>query len=280
MPMTTLAVRAATETAARYVLLNQKGGVGKTQLAWQLGRELAELGLRVLMVDLDPQGNLSYALGLLPAEDAPENDATLSTAMTGKWREGDPRKGGDPMVLTRPYPHHPNLHLLPWDWDHFTMVRTLDVLEYREARLSRVLTWFDGLFDVILLDCPPSLDIITDNALHAVRDGRGKVLIPVEAEDFSLRATRILLSQIETKEENSGLDIDIAGFVLGKMTDTKLAKDCEAKLRSIEHIEILATVRHRTEIQQCVREHKALRDHAPDNDQLPAFAGLAKRMAA
>src|SRR4051812_17227130 len=100
--MTTLAVRAATDTAARFVLLNQKGGVGKTQLTWQLGRELAELGLRVLMVDLDPQGNLSYACKLLPPEDAPEDAVTLSSSLTGKWRGGDPKRGGDPILLTRP----------------------------------------------------------------------------------------------------------------------------------------------------------------------------------
>lgn len=198
--------------------------------------------------------------------------------MTGEWKDGDPKRGGDPMLLTKPYPHHPNLHLLPWSWDHFVLVRTLDGLPYREARLSRVLNWFNGLVDVILLDCPPSLDIITDNALHAIRDGRGKVFIPVEAEDFSLRATRILLSQIESKEEADDLDIDIAGFVLGKMDDTKLAKDCAEKLGQIEDIPILATVRHRTEIKQCVREGKALRDHAPDNDQLPVFTELAKQM--
>lgn len=263
IPMKTVAVR--------YVVLNQKGGVGKTQTTFQVGRELAELGLRVLVVDFDPQGNLTYAMGLLPPEDTPEDAPSLPKAMTGAWT-------GTPRELVVEYPHAPGLLLLPWSWDHFSMAKDLEHCKKQEERLSWVLDEFDGFVDVILVDCPPSLDVLNDNALMAIGDGRGKVLVPVEAEDFSLRATNILLGQIKAAEIAFRMTIDILGFVVSKMTDTLLALDCLEKILAIPGIPVLATVKHRTEIQQCVREHKALRDHAPKNDQLAVYTALAGKL--
>ncbi|MET9366114.1 ParA family protein [Streptomyces sp. NPDC006632] len=263
-------LHSARKRALRFISLNQKGGVGKTMLTWLLGRALAGLGLVVLVVDLDPQGNLTFAMKLLPPEDEEisEDSPTLRNALMGTFR-------GEPADLLKPYPHHDNLFLLPWSWDHFTLSKDLDRSKLREQRLSDLLGQFDGLVDVILVDCPPTLDILTDNAVFAVGNKRGRVLIPVEPEDFSLRATRILLSQIEVMEREFGDDIDVAGFVISKMVDTLIAEDCKRTLLA-SGIPVLATVRQRTQIRECVREGKALQDYLPSQDQVTVYRRLAK----
>src|SRR5712691_11865854 len=168
-------------------VVNQKGGVGKTATAINVGGALAADGRRVLLVDLDPQGHLTEGLKLPAAE----HPATLAAALTGEWT-------GDPAALVVMYDRGGSgrLAAIPNALEMFTVAREMDKLRAREERLARVLGPLDGMFDHILIDCPPALDILTDNALTAA-DG---VLIPVQAEDSSLRALRLLLGQVNALE--------------------------------------------------------------------------------
>ena len=138
-------------------VVNHKGGVGKTTSVVSLGASLAEMGRRVLLVDLDPQGNLSQSLSV------PQTGRTLYEAM---------REGKDlPQVQIRE-----RLWVCPSSIDLVSMDLELSTLPRREYRLRELLSPLD--FDYILLDCPPSLGLLTINALSASKE----VFIPLTPE--------------------------------------------------------------------------------------------------
>ena len=143
-------------------LANQKGGVGKTTTAINLGAALTEQGRQVLLVDMDPQGALSVGLDLAAAE--------IQLA---------PEVG-------------------------------------RERALTRVLRPLRGRYDYLLIDCPPSLGLLTVNALNAA-DG---VLIPLECEYFALRGMALLMDTIEKVREDINPDLEIVG-ILATMYDSR-----------------------------------------------------------
>ncbi|MPZ66652.1 MAG: AAA family ATPase [Pseudonocardiaceae bacterium] len=170
-------------------VLNQKGGVGKTGLTAGVGGALAETGARVLLVDLDPQGHLTTeALGLAEADEP----ATVAAALAGHYT-------GPVAQLVA---HHSKtdaggvLDVLPTALAMFLVGRELDRLPAREWRLARLLEALADRYDRVVIDCPPALDVLTDNALAACHG----VLIPVQPERSSVRALRLLLGQIEGLE--------------------------------------------------------------------------------
>jgi len=192
-------------------VVNQKGGVGKTATTLNVGGALAEAGHRVLLVDLDPQGHLTDALRMAPAEDP----ATLAAALSGAWT-------GPPADLVQT--HSPGLDVITTSLDMFTLGRELDRLRAREERLTRLLAGLPDSYDHCLIDCPPALDILTDNALTAA-DG---VLIPVQAEDSSLRALRLLLAQIDALEA----ELRRQPLVLHGLVVSMLERGAEGRARS------------------------------------------------
>ena len=174
-------------------MCNQKGGVGKTTTTINLGAALAELGRKVLLVDFDPQGSLSVGLGLNP------HDLELSVYNLLMQRDVTLEDVITPTDV-------PGMDLLPSNIDLSAAEVQLVQEVAREQTLQRALSPAVATYDVILIDCQPSLGLLTGNALTAA-DG---VLVPMECEYFALRGVALLKTTIDkvTERLNPRLKID------------------------------------------------------------------------
>ena len=172
---------------------NQKGGVGKTTSAVNVAASLGVLGKKVALLDLDPQGNTTSGIGI--------RKRTLKTTLYDALidTEFDVKKAVLPTNTE-------NLYLIPASVDLAGAEVELALLEGREGRLKRVIDSVRKDYDFILVDCPPSLGILTINSLTAV----DSVLIPIQCEFYALEGVSQLISTIEKVKErlNPGLYID------------------------------------------------------------------------
>jgi chromosome partitioning protein len=175
---------------------NQKGGVGKSTTAVNLGAYLALAGARVLVVDLDPQGNASTGLGL----DHRDIEPSIYDVLTG---EAPPAAAIRPTGVA-------NLHVLPSTIDLAGAEVELVSAMSRETRLRRALESIDHQYDSILIDCPPSLGLLTVNALAAADE----LLIPIQCEYYALEGLGQLLRNVELVRANLNPDLRIGGIVL------------------------------------------------------------------
>ncbi len=207
----------ATHGNARIIsMCNQKGGVGKTTTTINLGASLAEYGRKVLLVDFDPQGSLSVGLGLNPhTMDLTvynllmQRDVTLDEVVVPSGVEG--------------------MDLLPSNIDLSAAEVQLVHEVAREQTLARVLAPATSAYDVILIDCQPSLGLLTVNALTA-SDG---VIVPLECEYFALRGVALLKTTIDKVRERLNPKLNIDG-VLGTMYDGRTLHSREVMERLVE----------------------------------------------
>jgi chromosome partitioning protein len=193
---------------------NQKGGVGKTTTAINLGAALAVLERPVLLVDFDPQGNATSGLGV---------DKTSLACTAYDWIGG--QAAFDEVARGTALPH---LTLVPSNRELVGAEVELVNEESREHRLAGRIEPLRGRFEYILIDCPPSLSLLTVNALVAA-DG---VLVPIQCEYFALEGVTELLTTIERVKENLNPRLTLAG-VIATMWDerTNLSRQVLEEIR-------------------------------------------------
>ncbi|MDQ4134394.1 MAG: AAA family ATPase [Actinomycetota bacterium] len=196
-------------------IANQKGGVGKTTTAVNLGAALAELGYRVLVVDLDPQGNATTGLGI--------NPRSLSTSVYDVLLHDTPLEDCIEPTAVR------NLFVAPATIDLAGAEIELVPTFSRELKLRRAVDALGGEFDFTLIDCPPSLGLLTVNGLAAA----GEILVPIQCEYYALEGLGQLLRNVQLVQTNLNPRLELSTIVL-TMYDarTRLADQVSKEVRS------------------------------------------------
>ncbi len=182
-------------------ITNQKGGVGKTTTAINLASPLARIGNRVLLIDIDPQANATVGCGIAVRD----LDATVYEVLLG---EADIEQ----VIVPTQY----KFHVLPSHPDLAGAQAELNQLEFHDQRLQRALEGVVNKFDIILIDCPPVLNVLTVNALTAAAE----VLIPVQCEYYALEGLTSLMETIDLVQQNLNPNLKILGLVR-TMYDTR-----------------------------------------------------------
>jgi len=206
-------------------LSNQKGGVGKTTTAINLSAALASRGQKVLLVDMDPQGNASSGLGCR------RQDATMGVYdVLMDYRDLD---------SVRVPTSVDGLELIPATRDLAGAALELAEEKNRERRLRRALARVREGYDWVFIDCPPTLNLLTVNALVAA----DSVLIPLQAEYYAMEGLGELLRTVNAVRKSLNPDLEREGILI-TMTDprTNLCRDVEAQARHLFHEEVFEAV--------------------------------------
>ncbi|MFF4402694.1 AAA family ATPase [Streptomyces sp. NPDC001480] len=305
----------------RIIVCNQKGGVGKTAITAGTGEAMAEdpnklypvrvakqlvaalraveatdttgqdsdpldiesvpgLGMRVLLVDFDPQSHLTNQLGAAPL---PMNGDSLTNHMAGDPK-GDLR---DLVVSIDEDNFGGRLHLLPGCNDAFLLDVRLSAVRAREAALERALAPLEPYYDVILVDCPPSLGLSMDAAAYYGRrrdnekPGQSGALIVVQAEDSSADAYELLTTQIEDLRGDLSLEIDYLGIVVN-LYDGRRGYIATSSLQGwvdIKDPRVVGLIGDLKEQKEAVRVKQPLLSYAPKSQQAVSMRALAREIS-
>jgi len=246
-------------------LCNQKGGVGKTTSAINLGAALAELGRRVLLVDFDPQGALSAGLGVQPHQ----LDRTSYNLLMERNVNIE-----DVLLKTAV----PGIDLLPSNIDLSAAEIQLVGEVAREQTLARVLAPVRDGYDFVLIDCQPSLGLLTVNALTAAHG----VIIPLECEFFSLRGVALLIDTIEKVQHRLNPELKLDG-ILATMYDGRTLHGREVFSRVLEAFgdTVFDTVISRTvRFPETTVAGEPITSWAPSSAGAKAYRNLAREVIA
>jgi chromosome partitioning protein len=243
-------------------LCNQKGGVGKTTTAINLGASLAEYGRKVLAIDFDPQGALTAGLGVQAHDVTTIYDLLLGTI----------KDVSSAIIETRVH----NLHVIPANIDLSAAEVHLVNEVAREQILARVIRQVSDQYDVILIDCQPSLGLLTVNALTAAHG----VLIPLECEYFALRGVALLVETVEKVRDRLNPAIQLDG-ILATMYDSRTLHSREVLERVVDAFgdSVLETVIGRTvKFPDASVAGAPLNVFAPDHAAAEAYRGVAREL--
>ena len=246
-----------------YTLVNQKGGVGKTTSAINLGAYLGYFGQRVLLVDLDPQANATSSLGI-----------DKSTVRNGIYEILINSVPAAPQIL-----HNPRLKvsLLPSSSALAGAEIELVDLPNREVRLREMIKTVQDRYDYVLIDCPPSLGLLTVNGLVAAKDG---VIIPVQCEYLALEGLGQLTQTIHRVRISLFPELKVRGVVL-TMFDarTRLATDVVAEVRKHFPDQVFSSVIPRSiRLAEAPSYGKPISIYAPESVAAKAYESLAREI--
>lgn len=248
-----------------YALVNQKGGVGKTTTAINLGAYLAQKGKRVLIVDVDPQANATASLGV----DHRQLEVSIYDALIADVPPGE-------VVMNN---RKLNLSLLPSSTDLAGAQVEMTQLPGREQLLKRVIQDLQPRFDYLLVDCPPSLGLLTLNGLVAARDG---IIIPVQCEYLALEGLTQLMQTLDRVRSSLFPELLVRGMVL-TMFDarTNLSHDVVEEVRRHFPGQVFQSIIPRSiRLAEAPSHGLPISSYAPKSTGALAYLGLVEELIA
>lgn len=243
---------------------NQKGGVGKTTTVVNLASVLSLGGIRTLVVDLDPQGNATSGFGI----DRNAVGASIYDAIVGD-------ESVDAMLITEP---SAGVAVIPAAIALAGAEIELAGLDARERRLQRLLAPIKDRFDIIFVDCPPSLGLLTVNALTAA----DAVLVPLQCEYYALEGSSQLLATIDLVRDHLHPALELDGVVL-TMFDarTRLSADVEAEARRhLGSAVYQAVIPRSVRLSEAPSHGRPITSYAPTSRGAEAYGALAREFVA
>ena len=245
-----------------FAVANQEGGVGKTTTTTSVGAALAEMGHRVLIVDLDPQGNATTGLGV----DARQFERSVYDVLLNDV----------PLVDVVEPTGFPNLFVAPATLDLAAVEQELTSVISRELRLKKAIESIQGDFDYIFIDCPPSLGLITINAFAAATE----IMVPVQCEFYALEGLTQLQRIVDLVQRNLNPELRITKVVL-TMYDSRntLAVDVSKEVAKHFPTELCKTVIPRTvRLAEAPSFGKPITVFDPYSKGAKAYIALAKEI--
>ncbi|MCX8025586.1 MAG: ParA family protein [Thermanaerothrix sp.] len=246
-----------------YTFVNQKGGVGKTTSAISLGAYLGYYGQRVLLVDLDPQANATSSLGV-----------DKRTVRSGTYEVLLGLQPAGANIL-----HNPRFKLSILPSSPALAGAEVELIEItrREHRLSQALQPLIDRYDYILIDCPPSLGLLTINGIVAARNG---VIIPVQCEYLALEGLGQLMQTIQRVRSSIFPDLSVRGVILTMFDGrTRLALDVVNEVRRFFPNQVFQTIIPRSiRLAEAPSYGMPISVYAPESSAAKAYAALAREL--
>jgi len=246
--------------AAKIVsVINQKGGTGKTTTTINLGSALSKLGKKILLLDLDPQANLSYSLGI------EEPEATIADVFTGDKK------------LAQILIHRENLSIAPGSNELVDIEISLVNQKDREHFLKKMLVAIKG-YDYILIDCPPSLSLLTVNALAA----SDEVVIPLQMEVLTLQGLSQILATVAQIRAAFNAKLKVKGIVVVMFDKRrKLSSEIQDYLQqNVEEKVFQSRIRLNVKLAEAPSFGKSVLDYDPASNGAHDYMALAEEFLA